>query len=56
MKESPTTICLVFGAPFNKGKPQGRVDVGTYECAFLQGKETSENTMLKIVEVGKQIF
>lgn len=47
---------LAFVAPFNKGKSQGRFGVGTDECVFLQGIETSEITMSKFVEGKKKFF
>jgi len=28
----------VFAAPFHKGKPQGRADIGSDECAFCKEK------------------
>ncbi|XP_045796078.1 uncharacterized protein LOC123890503 [Trifolium pratense] len=55
-KETHTSPPSVFAAPFNKGKPQGRVGVGIDECAFCKQKGHWKSNCPQLMKAGRKNF
>ncbi|XP_045810861.1 uncharacterized protein LOC123905293 [Trifolium pratense] len=55
-KEIHTSPPSVFAAHSNKGKPQGRVDVGIDECAFCKQKGHWKSNCPQLMKAGRKNF